>query len=395
LNATNKQCARTGRNEVCYGNLSVSAEAIPAASDFQFAEPGNITKLNQLQSLKLTPLNVDGQTWGIVLMKVQANLPGTVAGQTVTMLAFGDVQITDASKEASAAAAVAATAAAAAQPTAEATKPRVRPTPTLPPLTTFSPMQAFYFRSGVGEPACAVAPPDGILIQSSRGRQKITLMINEVRIRLGSTLFVQTIGSDLVINTVEGSSDVFAFNREETAAAGMRVRVPMDANMIASGAPSPPERYNYAALFEVPSRFLPTRVNVAVPPPPSDGTVTYWKYTSTVVSSDCPGFRANPGGTLMITQDTSNDTIWITERGQHSIITRSGENTFKGAAPSTTYELRFDTPDRAVVRIDVDVTVGRTACKATVELQMVRTEAPPNRQGPASTPGSSSSSPGR
>ena len=95
-----------------------------------------------------------------------------------------------------------------------------------------TPMQAFFFRSGIGDAQCEGAPDSGLLIQTPKGAQKIEFTVNEVNITLASTAYLQAQpGDDLIINVVEGQATVEAFGVEQIVLAGARVRVPLDDNL--------------------------------------------------------------------------------------------------------------------------------------------------------------------
>lgn len=82
-------CSAMDRNTACYGYPTVSATLAQGASG-SFSVPGDRLPLSQLESLTLNPLDTDGQTWGIVVLNVQANLPDVLPGQTVTVVLIGD-----------------------------------------------------------------------------------------------------------------------------------------------------------------------------------------------------------------------------------------------------------------------------------------------------------------
>jgi hypothetical protein len=189
LAATDKGCVNTGRNKVCYGNSSINAQAQPGTA-LQFSKPGDIVSVGSIQAIRLGALDAANNTWGIAMLRLQANLPDTAPGQNVTMLLFGDVEVADGSKTA---------------PSATES------------ATALKPMQAFYFRSGVGQPACAQAPSDGILIQTpGEAKQKVVLVADEVRIELGSTVFLQAQATkELIVTTLQGSAQVTSFGRTE------------------------------------------------------------------------------------------------------------------------------------------------------------------------------------
>lgn len=137
----------------------------------------------------------------------------------------------------------------------------------------FGSMQAFYFRTGGGDAPCAEAPDSGILIQTPQGAGKIDLLANEVSISLGSTVYLQAQASgDMIVSVVEGGATVTAFGTTVVAPAGTRVRIPLDADLAASGIPVGPEPYDAASLIALPVSFLPDIVTVAVPVPASEAT---------------------------------------------------------------------------------------------------------------------------
>src|SRR5258708_2107146 len=92
LDTTAKACAAAGRNQACYGNIALKADPQPDATGFAFDTPGQTVALSSLHDLQLSALDSINNTWGIALLRIQANLPDTAPGQNVTMLLFGDVQ---------------------------------------------------------------------------------------------------------------------------------------------------------------------------------------------------------------------------------------------------------------------------------------------------------------
>ena len=199
-------CDETGRNQVCYGNVQLDATVVDDAPDFSFEAPGDLADVALIESLQLSVLRSPDE-WGIALMKIQANLPDTVPGQNVTMLLFGDVVIENQADE-------------------------------MEDEEAFGPMQAFVFRSGVGELACDEAPQDGILIQTPTGAGTVTLDVNNVRIELGSTAFLNAVPDGLLtITMLEGEATITAEGVTIIVPAGLRAEIPLDADGLASGAP--------------------------------------------------------------------------------------------------------------------------------------------------------------
>jgi hypothetical protein len=126
LTVADQVCAGTGRNQACYGHLLLEAEPQPGVVDFAFERIGDIVDAAALRSLRLSPMDTAAGSWGIALLRLQADLPETMPGENVTLLLFGDTQITAADQAG-----------------------RV-------------PMQAFYLCTGLGVAPCRPAPDSGI-----------------------------------------------------------------------------------------------------------------------------------------------------------------------------------------------------------------------------------------
>ena len=209
--ALDELCADTGRNQACYGNLHLVAEPQPDVTGLQFEQPGDIEDVDHILSLTLSPMDEDVPEWGVALLKLQANLPDMLPGQNVTILLFGDVTLTNV---------------------------------VAPDSEGQSPMQAFYFRSGVGDPQCAEAPESGLLVQTPEGINTVSLTINGVDITLGSTAFLQAQPEDfLYVYLLEGEATVTAFDKEQTVGSGEYTTVPLDPALEAAGTPDTPQVY--------------------------------------------------------------------------------------------------------------------------------------------------------
>ena len=133
-------CSGTGRNQACYGYVSLEATPRDGVANFEFTHQGDLANVADVQSVKLDPLDDENGIWGVLLMKLQASLPDALPGQNVTFLLFGDVEIEN------------------------AVDPQADP--------TLQPMQAFYFRTGIAQTDCNQAPSDGVLIQTPEGWAK-------------------------------------------------------------------------------------------------------------------------------------------------------------------------------------------------------------------------------
>ena len=93
LSSVDQNCSTIGRNQVCYGNINLQVEPQADTPQFNFTKPGDLVNVDSIKTVTLSPLDQQAATWGVALMKIQANLPDTLPGQNVTFLLFGDVHI--------------------------------------------------------------------------------------------------------------------------------------------------------------------------------------------------------------------------------------------------------------------------------------------------------------
>jgi hypothetical protein len=89
-------CDSLDRNNACYGFNRVNASFIDVMDDNFFSLPSDRANLVQLQSLTTAPLDDQLQHWGIAVLNVQANVPGTLPGQAVNFMLLGDVELENA-----------------------------------------------------------------------------------------------------------------------------------------------------------------------------------------------------------------------------------------------------------------------------------------------------------
>lgn len=451
LQAADQFCTGSGRNQACYGNVLIAAEAQPTVTDFTFDSAGDVVNVGDISSMALSPMNVDTQEWGVAVLRLQANIPDTLPGQNVTFLMFGDVEIQNAAAPPPAPAAstedepetvepevvtldvapgggqninvratpstsaalagvlrtgevatadgrnaagdwlrvtlpdgtggwvfanlVTASGDASTLAVVEGTAAPGRPVSsggsltlgqtiegeitnagfeaiytfsgtagmlinvrmerqsgdldtyvnllapdgnqlafnddspelgtrgsiltgiTLPADGTYTlvatryrqqqgsssgrfsllveldpnlsysrPMQAFYFRTGIGDSQCAEAPNSGILVQTPQGISEVRLLVNGVRFELGSTAYLQAeAGGDMNIFVVEGGGRAESGGEAQFIPAGTFVTVPLDENLEAAGPPTEPEPYDPAQLGALPVNILPERIEVAEP----------------------------------------------------------------------------------------------------------------------------------
>jgi hypothetical protein len=345
LEQASAACVDLGRNQACYGNINLEAQPRDGVSNFSFRQQGDIVNLVDVQHLTLDAMDVTNNTWGIALLKLQSNLPDTAPGQNVTMVMFGNVDIQAAQVTVSASN----NANVRAAPTttdevvgsidsgenipadgrledsswlrvrlSDGTEGWVRAdlvTTTgdivmLPIVTAddepFTPLQAFYFATGLGDAPCEEAPDSGILIQSPQGVGEIELTVNGVDIALGSTAYLQaqpgTSNADgqMTVSIIEGQGVVETAGVSVTVPAGTQTTIPLDENGIANGAPQEPVPYDGAALLSLPITLLPetfTIAGVSIAEATAEATSMYttadlvegeWTGVVNVQFNDCP-----------------------------------------------------------------------------------------------------------
>lgn len=218
-------CDGLARNQVCFGNSIIESETIENGDSF--TQVGDIIDVNQLLSLQTYGLSTDFDEWGIAIFKLRANLPDTLSGQNVTMIVFGDTEISsdnDAPEEYS------------------------------------QIMQSFYLSTGVGIPACNSIPNAGVLIQNPRGTQ-VNLRVNGIELQIGSTaLFTAEDTEELTILTLDGNVQVTIDDMTQDIPAGFTLTVDTDVDSSASDLTSIPE------IEILPAELLPEPIpQIGVP----------------------------------------------------------------------------------------------------------------------------------
>lgn len=328
LAITDQACDATGRNRACYGYMLVEADPQPGIDDFTFAEAGDQVDVASIQSMRLSPMQVDTGWWGLALMHLQANLPETQTSN-VTVLAFGDVALentvpvptaldmtvavdsfVNVRRLPNAAAGVVGVlepgqTVTAVQRLGDDSWLRVELPDYSEPgwvladlLTTegdlntlnvvkatepsFRPMQAFYFQSSNDTIACDAVPESGMLIQTPEGVGEIRLWINEVKIDMGSTIHFQAqANGDMVIAALEGHATVEANGVAYTAVAGTQITVPLDADLKPAGTPSLPVAYDAARFKNLPLSLLERQITIHAPLTPEELETVIEDITST------------------------------------------------------------------------------------------------------------------
>jgi hypothetical protein len=249
LDTLEQNCAGLGRNSACYGFNNIASTFSEPVPDGFFSQASDKTELAILQSIQTAPLDLTSQEWGVAVLNVQANIPGALPGQAVTFLLLGDATVTnevppdeanpgvltaitsaatDLRESGSLASAVIAAIPGGTVLEVDARsadgdwlrvlppagpgwleRAAVSPNPIFDQLPLdgeqrFGPMQAFTFRTGLGDPQCVEAP-SVVAIRSPQG-MTVDLNANGANIRLGSLIIMQILppGNVMRITVVEG-----------------------------------------------------------------------------------------------------------------------------------------------------------------------------------------------
>ncbi|MBI1280161.1 MAG: hypothetical protein GC179_18685 [Anaerolineaceae bacterium] len=359
LAATDKACINTGRNEACYGHISLDAQPQSQDPAFKFNEVGDRVDVARVSRLRLSPMDVKSDVWGVALLKVQADIPNDMPNANVSVLVFGDVELENAIPDPVFVDVVVAGPSNAnirRQPSnrgfvlsslAPTTKVQakgrskdgawlyiglpggkgngwvrrslMKSTDDLtklkeldPSLTSYGPMQAFYLQNGKKQTSCQSVPNDGILIQTPEGVAQVQLWINEVKIKLGSTAFIQAQPENKVmtVTTLEGAAHVEALGVEQVAVAGTTVTVRVDENQKPIAPPSLPQAYNINEAQNLTAQSLDRPVTAAPPvnvTPTFTPTMTFTPVVSSPTVTASPSLQ--PSKTLTFTPVAPTNTL--------------------------------------------------------------------------------------
>lgn len=321
LQVTEESCDATGRNEVCYGHIFLDASPYDGINEpLNFDNPGDIENLNALASLRLSAMDEAAGSWGVALMQVEAALEDALeqlALADVTFVMFGDVALesevpiigVQSAQNLNVRRFPSQTSFVIGSVLPNTTLPatgrlgdsswiRVRfdtdeddigwvftdlvtsdgeinTLPVIDPQAAdqsvsgsraYGPMQVFYLQSGSEDAPCDAAPESGLLIQTPEGTAEVTLLMNEVDIRLQATAYFQAQpNGDMEIFVVDGSATVTSGGESRVLAPGTTLQIPLDEDGLADGVPTDPEPYDADDVQALPTGLL--QIPVAVPPP--------------------------------------------------------------------------------------------------------------------------------
>jgi hypothetical protein len=209
MDASYQGCQLIGSNEICYGNNDVNAQ-LTDGSIAPFNNLGDTIPVNALQSLSTAPMDLNEDIWGIAVFKLQANLPGTVPGQNVSFLVFGDTGIYNYSGD----------------------------------------MYSIYFSTGVGSVTCNKVP-DGLKVDVPEG-SGVVFNANGAEIALqGDSVLKANPGESMSLTMLNGSGTVTADGQSQSLVAGEVVTVPLDDSLESSGPPSIPLPLTGETAYEI------------------------------------------------------------------------------------------------------------------------------------------------
>lgn len=270
LSELGQNCDLLDRNSACYGYNRVDATFHQSETEDFFSKPADRSRLTNLETIATAPLDVNEEFWGIAVLNVQANVPNTLPGQAVTYILLGDVEVENA---------------VAPEDAVTVTEPititsaiaaNVRSAPTtnanvigsVPPGTELSadglsadgnwlrvlyksgpgwmsreviqtgadvntlpvisresrsPMQSFYFTTGVGDPACNAAPPSLLVVQGP-DNVRVDITANGADITIGSTIALMILpGNQLQLVVISGEAKL----GDVTVPAGFKITAPL------------------------------------------------------------------------------------------------------------------------------------------------------------------------
>ncbi len=224
LSLVGDACGDLGRNQICYGhNLAIVYDAQDTVISY-FSDTGDIIPIFDIQTLETSPLDIDHVQWGVAMMSLQANLPDTMPGQNVLFVVYGDAELTADFRD-----------------DGEAHSGL-----------------SFQLVTGIGEPACAEAPEDGVLVQSPE-KTVVNFRVNGVDIEMGSTGLLSVTEEGLLrVRTLEGDLTVTSGGVSQQVLPGFEVEVAVDV------IPNEPTPYDYVLVQNTPVQLLPQAISIPI-----------------------------------------------------------------------------------------------------------------------------------
>jgi len=209
---TNNYCNRIGTNKACYGNSTIRAQMV-ANSNQRFSQRGDIADVSEIQSISAAPLNLTTGDWGIAIFRVLANLPGSVPGETATLMVIGNTKLDK----------------------------------------TSDGLDSFYFSSELGQIVCDKVPFDGIFINMP-DRAGWSFNVNGTELTLmGNASLKAYKNGNMEVGLYTGAGEIIYNGQLQYFGAGQKVTVALGGpnGVHAVGPPSRPEPLSSNELKDV------------------------------------------------------------------------------------------------------------------------------------------------
>lgn len=242
---SDESCRRIGSNEICYGNYRLDSEISPEFGG-SFSYVGDVISLNFLKSLFASPLDLDNNIWGVAIIKVPANMPGTLPGQNVSFVIHGDTSLTNTSGD----------------------------------------MSVFYFTSGITGIKCDGVSYDGLMVEAMDGTGMVFTANGVDFLIQGSAELSAQPGEELVVNVIDGTALITANGESVSAEPGTAVSVPLTEDLSPDGPPSEPVPVSEEQELVI------CQVSGVGCPTPTPGGVVVQLFTNTPVPVE-PGMPTN------------------------------------------------------------------------------------------------------
>ncbi len=183
ISYTGKYCDHIGPNEACYGNVTIQAQMIANTSP-RVSQRGDIVDMNQIASISAAPLNLNTEEWGIAIFRMLGNVPGSVPGETVTLMVFGNTK-----------------------------------------LDKSSGLDSFYFSSQLGQIVCKEVPMDGLMVTMPEGTGWI-FKVNGTKLTLiGNASLTASQDGEMVVSLYKGAAAITSQGQTQYFGAGEKVSV--------------------------------------------------------------------------------------------------------------------------------------------------------------------------
>lgn len=329
VETTDNVCNDIQADTACYGHNNVTASPYSEKDNFQFQAVGDLADITEIGSLETQTASIDDSKWGVARLDVKTLIPSSPERNTITMLMFGDVEITNNFNPNELFATVNTSSNVNVRrgpSTNDVALGVVTPNETvvvvgrnadrswlrirsnefegwlLQDFMTFDDdddqrteiietlsdvnqvrgayygsMQSITMHSNHAESGCEELPQSSLIIQT-HDKERVNILVNAVSIEFDSTIHLQTRTQAettvLAISTLEGETLIESQNGAQLAQTGQVITVELDANDTAISIPSVAMPLDPKAIHALPITLLPR--NICVPAPhqsTSDPTV--------------------------------------------------------------------------------------------------------------------------